>query len=98
MQDLHADASALGVHRTGDEPMLGDTGFIDQHRRTRQGSPLLVRRNPARHDQPDTAPRTGSIERRHPLKTVGRLFEAGVHGTHEDTIRQRTNAEIQRSQ
>ena len=96
MQDLQADASAVGMHRAGDFAMSRNVPRHRQAAAERFQPAGDVRRQTAGHHQPDaTARALGEI--RGKLVVVARvILQARVHRTHQHAIGQRDEAEIER--
>ena len=94
VQDLHKDASALGVHSVRHHPMF--RSVVLGHHRSRAGIDRAfdIGRNAPRHDQAHAAPRPFAVKRRQPLQRRA-LFQPGVHRTHESAIGQRQLAQRQ---
>lgn len=98
MQDLHADLAAFGMHRLGDEAMLGGLFFGGELGRADVADAFFVGRDTSGHDQPDTA--AGALGKigRHALEATWALFEASVHRAHQGTVAQGGEAQVERGQ
>jgi hypothetical protein len=98
VQDLHADAPALGAHRTRDLPVPGDLpgpGQLGGERRHPAGD---VGRDPSGDDQADPAACALGEVGRERVVVRGAVLEPGVHGAHEHPVGQRHEAEVERGE
>ena len=98
MQYLHADAAALGMDGVGDHAVMPDFALVGEHRGAGEAPPLLVGRDAAGDDQPDSAARAGGVEGGEAREAIRRFLEAGMHRTHQHAIGQRTEPQIEGSQ
>ncbi len=98
VQDLHADLATRFVHRLGDHLVL--CGLFGGRKLGRPGTyrAFLVGTDAAGDDQPDPTPCAFGEEGGHALEAVWHFFEAGVHRTHQRTITQCGEPQVQRSQ
>ena len=97
MQDLHRDLAASLMHGFCHHGMVRDILLGCHHRRTGQHGAFEVGTDPAGHHQRNPATGTSGVEFRDAVPIAG-LFQACVHGTHQDAVLQRGKAQIQRGQ
>ncbi|TLD44579.1 MAG: hypothetical protein FAZ92_03167 [Accumulibacter sp.] len=98
VQDLHGDLAAGSMHGVGDEAVFDHLPLVLQRRCAGHHDPILVRGNAAGDDQADAAARALGVEGGETAETLRRLFETGVHRTHQDTIPERREAEVERGE
>ncbi len=100
VQDLHAYLRArMAMHRIGYDPVTRRVGRRRHHRGKWRHAPLLVRRDPARHQQADTALCTLLEEGSHlvePPAPPTALLEPSVHAAHQCAVDQPRRAQLQR--
>src|SRR5690554_703960 len=96
MQDLHADMPAFGVYRSGNMLMISELILPLQGGSALEYRPFGVRRYPTGDDQADALAGALGIKNRQTLKTIGRLFEIGMHGAHQHTVGQRQMTHLKR--
>src|SRR5471030_1995186 len=95
VQDLHQDLASLLVHGAGDAPVVEYVALEIERPAERQQPPGAVGRNAAGDDQTHAAARALAIERGQLAVVVEAVFEAGVHGAHDDAVTQRREAEVE---
>jgi hypothetical protein len=98
MQDLHGDLATRPMDRIGDLPVLPGLRFVFQHGGAGHDHAVLVGGNAAGDDQTHAATRPLGVERGKAGETLWRFFEAGVHRTHQNTVLQRREAEVERGE
>jgi hypothetical protein len=96
VQDLQADQSTVGVHRTRDLAMPRDMPRHRQPAAERLEPAGDVRRQTAGHHQADATARTFGEVRRELVVVARMILKARVHRTHQHTIGQRDEAQIER--
>jgi hypothetical protein len=95
VQDLHADLAAGLVHGLRDHLVFFRLGRGRHCRAAGHRARTLVRGDAAGHDQAHAATGTLGIERGHAREAVLGLFEPHVHGTHEHTVLQGGETQVQ---
>jgi len=98
VQDLQADAAALGVDGIGDDPMTLGLGLVVEYALTLEAGALAVGEETTRDHQAYPATGTFGIEGGHTVVTVRQFLEPGVHRSHQDAVGQFDEAEIERSE
>src|SRR5512138_1848137 len=98
VQDLERDLPALGVDRRRDGPVGARRAAAREPRAERRQPALDVRREPARHDEPDPAARALREVGGEAWEVAGPVLEPGVHRAHEDAVPQRREPEVERGE
>ncbi|MCY1403480.1 hypothetical protein D9M71_186640 [compost metagenome] len=95
VEDLHADLAVGFMHRTGDDAVLLRLFHRGQLGRAGVDAAFCVRADAAGDHQADTTTSTLGEIGGHALETVGFLFQAGVHGTHQGAVAQGGEAQVE---
>jgi hypothetical protein len=95
MQDLHRDASALGMDGAGHQTVVGEIGVREEPRRALKHRTFVIGRHTACNDQADPTARPSGVIGRNP-PPVAEFFQARVHGPHKNAVRQLREAEVER--
>lgn len=95
MEDLQRDFAIVVMHGLRDRAVCDGLGFGDQCVSAIGRPTLFIGSDPAGHNQADTALGALTVERRHPVDSVGGLLKSDVHRAHEDAVLQCREAQIQ---
>ncbi len=98
VQDLEGDAAALAVDGRGDDPVLLGLLVGGEPGAALVGASLVVGGDAAGDDEAHAAAGAGGVELGHAGEAALGLLETDVHGTHEDPVGQRGEAQVQGGQ
>jgi hypothetical protein len=98
VQDLHADAPAFGVHGVRDETVARDFRGHGQFPGERIGPARAIRRDASGHEQSGAPARARGEIGGELRKVAGAVFQARVHGAHDDAIRESHESQVDRGE
>lgn len=98
VQDLQGDAAALAVHGVGDDPVPLGLRLGGELGAAVVRAALVVGGYASGDDQAHSAAGPGGVEGGHALEPALGLFQADVHGAHQDPVGQRGEAQVERAQ
>ena len=98
MQDLHDDLAALLVHGARHLAVIRHVAEEIQGAAERQQPALAVRRDAARDDQPDATACPFAVKGGQLAIMIEPVFQARMHGSHDDAVAQRGKTQVERGQ
>ena len=98
VEDLEADLAARCVDGLGHQPVTRDLLVGGEDGPSLEGATGLVGCDATGHNEADPTARALGVEGGHPLEAVRRLFETHVHRTHENSVGQGGEAQVERGE